>query len=45
LKVPEGKGDEARQAFSSYMNLCPAVQSIIGCIKIRDDITIDEEGE
>lgn len=45
LKVPKGKGDEARQAFSSYLNLCPAAQSIIGCIEIRDGIMIDEVGE
>jgi organic hydroperoxide reductase OsmC/OhrA len=45
LKVPKGKADEARQAFSSYLSLCPAAQSVIGCINIRDDIMIDELSE
>ncbi len=42
LKVPEGKAEEARQAFSSYLSRCPAAQSVIGCIQIRDDIVLDE---
>ncbi len=42
LKVPEGKAEEARQAFSSYLSLCPAAQSVIGCINIRDDLVVDE---
>jgi hypothetical protein len=45
LKVAKGKADEARQAFSSYLNFCPAAQSVIGCINIRDDIRIDELSE
>ena len=45
LKVAKGKADEARQAFSSYLNLCPAAQSVIGCINIRDDIVLDEVNE
>ena len=45
LKIPKGKADEARQAFSSYLNFCPAAQSVIGCINIRDDIMIDELSE
>lgn len=42
LKVPPGKADEAREAFSSYLTSCPAAQSVIGCIEINDDIRIDE---
>jgi len=45
LKIQKGKADEARQAFSSYLNFCPAAQSVIGCINIRDDIMIDELSE
>ena len=45
LKVAKGKAYEARQAFSSYLNFCPAAQSVIGCINIRDDIRIDELSE
>jgi hypothetical protein len=40
--VPQGKAGEAKEAFSSYLPLCPAAQSLIGCIKIKDDLMIDE---
>ena len=42
LKVPAGKVDEAKAAFSSYLTSCPAAQSVIGCIKISDDLKIEE---
>jgi hypothetical protein len=42
LKVPEGKTDEAKEALSSYLSLCPAAQSVIGCIRISDEATIEE---
>jgi organic hydroperoxide reductase OsmC/OhrA len=42
LKVPQEKTGEAKEAFSSYLTLCPAAQSLIGCIKIKDDLMIDE---
>ena len=42
LKAPQGKAEEARGAFSTYLTSCPAAQSVIGCINIRDDITIEE---
>ena len=42
LKVPLGKVGEAKEAFSSYLVSCPAAQSVIGCIKIKDDIAIEE---
>ena len=42
LKVPAGKMAEAREALSSYIAFCPAAQSVIGCIKITDDIVIEE---
>jgi organic hydroperoxide reductase OsmC/OhrA len=42
LKAPKGKAEEARGAFSTYLTSCPAAQSVIGCINIRDDITIEE---
>lgn len=42
LKVPPGKVEEAKEAFSSYLISCPAAQSVIGCIKIKDDIMIEE---
>jgi len=42
LKVLLGKAPEAREAFSSYLISCPAAQSVIGCIHIKDDIIIEE---
>ena len=43
LKVPKEKVDEARAAFSSYIDSCPAAQSVIRCINIKDDLQIEEE--
>ena len=40
LKVSEEKVQEAREAFSSYLTSCPAAQSVIGCINIRDRLNI-----
>lgn len=45
LKVPQGKTDEAKEALSSYLSLCPAAQSVIGCIQISDEATIEEVDE
>ena len=42
LKAPQGKSKEAREAFSSYLPSCPAAQSVIGCIQIKDDLMIEE---
>jgi len=42
LKVAQGKGKEGREAFSSYLTSCPAAQSVIGCIQIKDDLIIEE---
>jgi len=42
LKVLQGKVREAREAFSSYLTSCPAAQSVIGCIHIKDDLIIEE---
>ena len=40
LKVPPGKEEEARAAFSSYLVRCPAAQSVIGCIEIQDNLLL-----
>jgi organic hydroperoxide reductase OsmC/OhrA len=42
LSVPKDKAEEAREAFSSYLNLCPAAQSVINCINIRDNLVLNE---
>ncbi len=42
LKVPAEQAGAAREAFSSYLHLCPAAQSVIGCIEIRDELMVEE---
>ena len=42
LKVATEKVAEAKQAFASYLTECPAAQSVIGCIAIRDQLEIEE---
>jgi organic hydroperoxide reductase OsmC/OhrA len=42
LKAPQGKQEAAREALSKYLVSCPAAQSVIGCIKIRDDLIVEE---
>jgi organic hydroperoxide reductase OsmC/OhrA len=43
LKIPPGKGDDARQAFEQYLPFCPGAQSVMGCIQIDHDVGIKEE--
>jgi organic hydroperoxide reductase OsmC/OhrA len=35
LKAPPEKHGEAKKAFNAYLPLCPAAQSVIGCIDIQ----------
>jgi organic hydroperoxide reductase OsmC/OhrA len=42
LKLPPGKTGEAKEAFSSYLAFCPAAQSVIGCIRIQDELNVEE---
>ena len=42
LKVDPKKVPEAREAFSSYLTSCPAAQSVIGCIDIKDQLMVEE---
>jgi organic hydroperoxide reductase OsmC/OhrA len=42
LKVPPGKTAEGKEAFSSYLAFCPAAQSVIGCIRIKDELKVEE---
>ena len=41
LKIQPEKVPEAQDAFSSYLTFCPAAQSIMGCIEIKDDLVIE----
>jgi len=42
LKVPGDKANQAKETLSSYLSLCPAAQSVIGCIQIQDTMVIEE---
>lgn len=42
LKVQEEQVGAAQEAFSSYLHLCPAAQSVIGCIAIKDLLVTEE---
>jgi len=42
LKVPAGKGEEARDVFTGYITGCPAAMSVRGCIEIIDSLEISE---
>jgi len=41
LKAPEEKWEDAREALNFYLPLCPAAQSVIGCIDISHELTLE----
>ena len=42
LKVRADQKEDARQAFAAYLSQCPAAQSVIGCIKLLDELDLEE---
>jgi hypothetical protein len=42
LKITADQKEGAREAFASYLSKCPAAQSVIGCISLRDELEIEE---
>ena len=42
LKAAEEKWDDAKACFSNYITGCPAAQSVIGCIKIEDELYFEK---
>ncbi len=40
LTTQHMKSGDAREAFSRYLARCPAAQSVIGCITIRDELKL-----
>jgi organic hydroperoxide reductase OsmC/OhrA len=42
LKISEDKVAEARECFSNYITHCPAAQSVIGCIKLEDELIFEQ---
>lgn len=43
LKVPKEKGEEAKEAFETYLSSCPAAQSVIGCIEIKHTLNLVQQ--
>jgi organic hydroperoxide reductase OsmC/OhrA len=42
LKLKADQMEAAKEAFGSYLKHCPAAQSVIGCIKIQDELKLEE---
>jgi hypothetical protein len=42
LKATVDKVDDARECFSNYITRCPAAQSVIGCIRIEDELCFEK---
>lgn len=40
LKLPPGKREAAEAAFSSYLHLCPAAQSVLGSIQVTHELQL-----
>ena len=43
LKLAAEKREEAQAAFETYLTLCPAAQSVIGCIDIEHQLTMEDK--
>ena len=41
LKVPEEKWQDANEALGAYLRLCPGAQSVIGCIDISHELSLE----
>lgn len=42
LALPADKYREAEQCFNSYLPLCPAAQSVIGCIRLEHELALQD---
>jgi hypothetical protein len=42
LRVGQEFVEAAREAFGSYLASCPAAQSVIGCIDIKDNLVVQQ---
>jgi len=40
LTTKDKNAQDAREAFASYIASCPAAQSVIGCIGIKDNLVL-----
>jgi organic hydroperoxide reductase OsmC/OhrA len=42
LRCPEEKRADAEEAMASYINHCPAAQSVKDCIKLEDELVYEK---
>lgn len=44
LKARTEEEADARWAFENYIEKCPGAQSVVGCIRIEHDLTLEPNG-
>ena len=42
LKLPDKQRESAIECFNNYISLCPAAQSVIGCIDITHNLDLEK---
>jgi organic hydroperoxide reductase OsmC/OhrA len=42
LKATDDQSDDAKECFANYITRCPAAQSVIGCIRIEDELCFEK---
>ncbi|MDQ5988542.1 MAG: hypothetical protein CSYNP_04302 [Syntrophus sp. SKADARSKE-3] len=42
LKTTEDKVVDAKECFTKYIGHCPAAQSVVGCIKLEDELIFEK---
>ncbi|HEX7534868.1 MAG TPA: hypothetical protein VF343_06390 [Syntrophales bacterium] len=42
LKVAEDRVADAKESFANYITRCPAAQSVIGCINLKDELIFEK---
>lgn len=45
LKLPDQQRESALECFHNYIKLCPAAQSVIGCIDITHNLDLEKMEE
>ena len=43
LKVPKEKRQDAKEALDNYITRCPAAQSVVGCIDLTHELTLEDD--
>ena len=45
LRLPDKQRESAIECFNNYLHLCPAAQSVIGCININHTLDMEQMEE